>query len=74
LLPHHPVAEELTQPQREALHLAYDRGYFETPRQTTLAELARELDITGQSLGARLNRGINTVLAQTLVDPDHQSH
>lgn len=59
----------LTEPQREALVLAYERGYYESPRTVTLEEMADELGITGQSLGARLRRGINRLVGSTLVDP-----
>jgi hypothetical protein len=61
----HPFG--LTESQREALLLAYERGYYETPKQTTLQELADELDITGQSLGSRLQRGTKHLLESTLV-------
>lgn len=53
----------LTEAQREALALAYDRGYFRSPRESTLEEIAGELGITGQSLGSRLRRGINRLVA-----------
>lgn len=62
----------LTPSQREALVLAYERRYYESPRQVTLAELAEELDITGQSVGSRLRRGTHRLIGATLIDdPDH---
>jgi predicted DNA binding protein len=60
----------LTDRQREALVLAYERGYYDSPRETTLAELAGEVDITGQSFGSRLRRGIRRLIGSTLVDPE----
>lgn len=57
----------LTDAQREALLLAYERGYFRSPRETTLDEIAGELDITGQSLGSRLRRGIERLVADAVV-------
>lgn len=60
----------LTDAQREALVLAYDRGYFRSPRESTLEEIAEELEITGQSLGSRLRRGIERLLADALIDRD----
>jgi predicted DNA binding protein len=36
----------LTDTQQEALMLAYERGYFESPREVTLAELGQELGIS----------------------------
>lgn len=58
----------LTDAQREALVLAYDRGYFRSPRESTLEEIAEELGITGQSLGSRLRRGIERLVADALID------
>lgn len=56
----------LTEEQREALKLAYTRGYYQSPRQTTLDEMAGELGITGQSLGSRLRRGTHRLLGSTV--------
>jgi predicted DNA binding protein len=61
------VAGNLTEAQREALVLAYEQGYFQTPRETSLADLAEELDITGQSFGSRLRRGTHRLVGSTLV-------
>ncbi|WP_049985859.1 helix-turn-helix domain-containing protein [Halobellus rufus] len=56
----------LTPEEREALTLALQWGYFETPSQTDLAELGDELDITKQSVSGRLRRGNQKILQQTL--------
>lgn len=56
----------LTDAQREALVLAYERGYFETPRAVTMAELGSELEISQQAVGSRIRRGINCILGETL--------
>lgn len=56
----------LTDAQREALVLAYERGYFETPRAVTMAELGSELGISQQAVGSRIRRGIDCVLGETL--------
>ena len=67
LVPVHGEADHgLTEAQREALALAYDRGYFRSPRESTLEEIAGELGITGQSLGSRLRRGINRLVADAV--------
>jgi len=58
---------ELTQTQREALGLAYERGYFDSPRQTSLDEIATELGITQQSLSSRLRRGHRRLIAENLI-------
>ncbi|SER72891.1 helix-turn-helix domain-containing protein [Natrinema salaciae] len=56
----------LTEPQREALVLAHDRGYFNSPRDVTMGELGDELGITQQAVASRLRRGIDRVLRSTL--------
>lgn len=63
-----PRQEEskITPEQREALVLAAARGYFDVPRETTLADLADELDITHQSLSERLRRGEKALVTNTL--------
>ncbi|NUB93199.1 helix-turn-helix domain-containing protein [Haloterrigena sp. SYSU A558-1] len=56
----------LTDAQREALVLAYDRGYFNSPRDVTMAELGDELGITQQAVASRLRRGLDQILETTL--------
>ena len=56
----------LTEPQREALVLAYERGYFNSPRDATMEEIGAELGITQQAVASRLRRGIDEVLGDTL--------
>ena len=56
----------LTEPQQEALVLAYERGYFESPREVTLEELGDELDLSHQAVASRLQRGLNQILGNTL--------
>lgn len=56
----------LTDTQQEALVLAYERGYFESPREVTLEALGEELDISQQAVGSRLRGGIRHVLGSTL--------
>ncbi|QLD89552.1 helix-turn-helix domain-containing protein [Natronomonas salina] len=58
----------LTDTQQEALVLAYERGYYESPREVTLQELGDELDISPQAVASRLRRGTNQVLGNTLLD------
>ncbi|QLD87105.1 helix-turn-helix domain-containing protein [Natronomonas halophila] len=67
LLPVQGDTYELTDAQREALVLAFERGYFDTPRETSLEELADELGITQQSLSSRLKRGHRRLIAGALV-------
>jgi predicted DNA binding protein len=56
----------LTDAQQEALELAYERGYFESPRQVTMADLGEELGISQQAVASRLRRGTQSILGQTL--------
>lgn len=56
----------LTDAQEEVLVLAYERGYFNSPRDVSMAELGDELDISQQAIAARLRRGIRNILGGTL--------
>ncbi|MGQ3412108.1 helix-turn-helix domain-containing protein [Natrinema sp. LN54] len=58
----------LTDAQQEALVLAYERGYFESPRETTMEELGDDLGISQQAVASRLRRGIKRTLGKTLSD------
>jgi len=58
----------LTDTQQEALILAYERGYFESPRETTMEEIGDDLGITQQAVASRLRRGIKHILGNTLSD------
>lgn len=60
----------LTESQQEALELAYERGYFESPREVTAEELGDELGITQQAVSSRLRRGVKNVLGRTLPDTE----
>lgn len=57
----------LTVEQREALVLALQRGYFETPSAVGLDELADELDISRQALSTRIRRGNEKILRGVLM-------
>lgn len=56
----------LSKRQREALILAYERGYYEQPRQVSLAEIGEELGISESAVSGRLLRGISQLLEDTL--------
>lgn len=58
---------DLSQEQREALILALRRGYFATPRETALDDLASELDISRQALSNRIRRGNERILQNVLL-------
>lgn len=58
---------DLTAEQREALVLALQRGYFATPSETDLDELAAELDISRQAVSDRIRRGNEKILRRVLL-------
>ncbi|WP_411964770.1 helix-turn-helix domain-containing protein [Haloferax sp. YSMS24] len=57
----------LSEKQRRALQLAFERGYFETPKEASLADVADEIGISEQALSQRLRRGLNG-LVETVID------
>ncbi|WP_435181472.1 helix-turn-helix domain-containing protein [Halorussus sp. AFM4] len=57
----------LTPEQREALLVAYNNGYYESPPETNLAALSEELGIARQSFTDRLRRGYKNLIKETLV-------
>lgn len=50
------TAAELPYEQREALELAVEYGYYETPRETSLSDLAADVGIPQSTLQYRLQR------------------
>lgn len=62
----HQGYRKLTRSQRDALVVAARDGYFGVPRETTMEELADELDISHQSASELLRRGIENIVLSTL--------
>ena len=62
----------LTDSQREALLVAFEAGYFREPRDVTLGEVATELDISQPAASGLLRRGIERLIASSLVDDSEQ--
>ncbi len=60
----------LSEPQREALMLAVQMGYYDIPRGCTTKELADELGISDQAVTERLRRAIGAFVRQTLLTPE----
>ncbi|EMA10801.1 Predicted DNA binding protein, contains HTH domain [Haloarcula vallismortis] len=60
----------VTDPQREVLLLALNRGYFTVPRESSLSDLAAELGISSQAASERLRRGTRTLVQNTLAAPE----
>lgn len=57
----------LTTPQREALALAVERGYYDIPRRCSTAELAAEIGISSQAMTERLRRAIANLSRYTVL-------
>lgn len=57
----------LTDEQRTALLLAYEKGYFVEPRDISLDALAAEMDLSSTAMSGRLRRGMRNLIAATLV-------
>lgn len=53
--------------QREALVLAWERGYFDVPRDVELSDLAADLGISDTALSQRLRRGMSALVELGLV-------
>lgn len=60
----------LSSAQHEALRLATERGYFDIPRETSLEELADELEVSTQALSERLRRAQKNLNESTIVIGD----
>lgn len=56
----------LTRKQREALLLAHENGYFQLPRDASLADLSEEIGISPPSLSARLRRAEYRVIENAI--------
>ncbi|WP_089818931.1 helix-turn-helix domain-containing protein [Halomicrobium zhouii] len=57
---------DLTDRQRECLRLALEAGYFETPSEATLDELAADLDISSQALSKHIRAGVRKLVAEEM--------
>jgi len=60
------ATDDLTDRQREALELAYERGYYATPSEVTLDALADEFDVTPQTLSRHLRVAVEKVVADAV--------
>jgi predicted DNA binding protein len=60
----------LTDQQLAALKLAYEKGYFDEPRDISLSEVADELGLSSTAMSGRLRRGMRNLIAATLADED----
>lgn len=58
----------LTSEQQEILAVAAEEGYFEEPRQATLADVAAELGISVSAASGRLRRAHGALVGNTVLD------
>lgn len=58
---------DVTEKQREALLVAVEAGYYETPREADLEALSKELDISRSAVSQRL-KAIESKMVHKLVD------
>lgn len=61
-----PPGDGLTDRQHEALRIAYERGYFDIPRQASLEEIAGELGVSASSVSERLRRAQTQLIEETV--------
>ncbi|MFC4357238.1 helix-turn-helix domain-containing protein [Halobium salinum] len=67
--PHYPhEGNPMSSEQHEALVAAYERGYFDIPRGTTIGELAKTFDISDNAFSQRLRRGLASLVYETMID------
>lgn len=65
------VTARLSEKQAEVVTVAFERGYFDVPRGTTMAELATEFDLSEQACAGRLRRGLSVLVRETVpADPE----
>ena len=56
----------LTPKQRETLLIAYERGYFNDPRDVSVADLADLLDVSTSAISGRIRRGMRSLVESTI--------
>ena len=61
-----PPGDGLSDRQYEALRTAYEMGYFDIPRGTSLDAIGEELDISASSVSERLRRAQTQLLQETI--------
>lgn len=61
-----PADAVLTERQREILSIAYDRGYYDSPRGCSTADLADHLDVAPSTVSDVLRRAERRVIGTTL--------
>lgn len=65
---------QLSAQQYEALISAYQGGYFEVPRGTSMNALATEFGISDSAVSQRIRRGTSALIAETLLTNFNKGH
>ncbi|ERJ06826.1 Bacterio-opsin activator-like protein [Halorhabdus tiamatea SARL4B] len=66
-----PVGEMAVPVERDAFEVlatAFEAGYFEVPRETSLAELAERFDVSESTMSVRLRRALGHVVGSLVAD------
>lgn len=58
----------LTDAQSEAMRVAYEQGYFDSPRRATLDVVADEIGVSRQAVASRLRRGHKRLIETMGID------
>lgn len=61
-----PILTKLTKKQAEILRVAVDMGYYEVPREQTLADIGTELGLTSATVGEHLRKVEATLVKHCL--------
>ena len=62
-----PVADDITEPQLHAAHVAVERGYYDRSKRVSLATVADELDVSSSEVSRRLSE-VERRLVTALID------
>ncbi|WP_227378231.1 helix-turn-helix domain-containing protein [Haladaptatus halobius] len=62
----------LTDEQMIALKTAYDKGYFQEPRDISLSQVADEIGVSSTAMSGRLRRGVRNLIAATISEDDSE--
>lgn len=58
----------LTREQRAALLTAFEKGYFQEPRDMSLSDVADEMGLSSTAMSGRLRRGMQNLVRATIVE------
>jgi len=67
-----PNEGPLTAEQSDALATAYERGFWNVPREITQKELAKLVGISDNSMSQRLRRGVKVAVEELLYGTEHR--